>query len=246
MRILVLGNGVVGTTTAYYLARQGFEVVVVDRQNDVALETSFANAGQISPGYSAPWAAPGVPLKAIKWMFMEHAPLILQPRLDRQRIGWMLRMLGNCTSKAYAVNKGRMVRLAEYSRDCLDDLRAETGITFDERQRGTLQLFRTQAQVDGAGKDIEVLRADDVAYELLDVAGCVAAEPGLRNSQDRIVGGLRLPGDQTGDCFKFTEALAQKAAAAGVTFRYDTVINRLNMAGGRVVSVTTTQGEITG
>ncbi|HHX91988.1 MAG TPA: D-amino acid dehydrogenase, partial [Paracoccus sp.] len=246
MKIVILGSGVIGVTSAWYLAQAGFEVEVIDRQPSATMETSFANAGQISPGYSSPWAAPGIPLKAVKWLFMKHAPLIIQPQMDMAKLRWMIQMLGNCTNAAYAVNKGRMVRLAEYSRDCLDDLRARTGITFDDRQQGTLQLFRTQKQLDGAGKDIEVLRAGGVAYELLDVAGCVAAEPGLRNSQDRIVGGLRLPGDQTGDCFKFTEALAQKAAAAGVTFRHDTVIKRLNMAGGRVVSVTTTQGEITG
>ena len=246
MKIVILGSGVIGVTSAWYLAQAGFEVEVIDRQPSATMETSFANAGQISPGYSSPWAAPGIPLKAVKWLFMKHAPLIIQPQMDMAKLRWMIQMLGNCTNAAYAVNKGRMVRLAEYSRDCLDDLRARTGITFDERQQGTLQLFRNQKQLDGAGKDIEVLRAGGVAYELLDVAGCVAAEPGLRNSQDRIVGGLRLPGDQTGDCFKFTEALAQKAAAAGVTFRHDTVIQRLNMAGGRVVSVATTRGEITG
>ena len=245
MKIAVLGSGVIGVTSAWYLAQAGFEVEVIDRQPDVAMETSFANAGEISPGYSSPWAAPGIPLKAIKWMFMKHAPLIIQPGMDMAKLRWMAQMLGNCSSAAYAVNKARMVRLAEYSRDCLTELRTQTGISFDERQQGTLQLFRTQKQLDAAGKDIEVLRAGGVAFELLDVAGCLAAEPGLRGTQDRIVGGLRLPGDETGDCFKFTQALARRAAGLGVTFRHDTTITRLNMVEGRVASVTTTQGEIT-
>ena len=163
MRVLVLGSGVIGLTSAYYLAKQGADVTVIDRQPGPALETSFANAGEVSPGYSSPWAAPGVPLKALKWMFLRHAPLVIQPRLDWQRISWMARMLANCTSAAYATNKSRMVRLAEYSRDCLDELRSETGIQYDQRMQGTLQVFRKAEQMDAAGKDIEVLRADTEA-----------------------------------------------------------------------------------
>lgn len=245
MKVVVLGSGVIGVTSAWYLAQAGHDVTVIDRQPAAALETSFANAGEISPGYSAPWAAPGVPLKAIKWMFMEHAPLIIQPKMDMPKLRWMMQMLRNCTSAAYAVNKARMVRLAEYSRDCLTELRAETGLTFDERQQGTLQLFRTQKQLDAAAKDIAVLRETGVAFELLNVAGCIAAEPGLRASAERIVGGLRLPGDETGDCFLFTQRLAAKAAALGVTFRHGVSIHRLNMAGGRVASVTTSDGDVT-
>lgn len=245
MKIVVLGSGVIGVTSAWYLAQAGHEVTVIDRQPAAAMETSFANAGEISPGYSAPWAAPGVPLKAIKWMFMEHAPLIVNPKPDMAKIRWMLQMLGNCTHAAYAVNKGRMVRLAEYSRDCLTDLRAQTGIAFDERQQGTLQLFRTQKQVDAAGKDIDVLRQGGVPFEVLDVAGCLAVEPGLADAAGKIAGGLRLPKDETGDCFKFTQGLAARAAALGVTFRHGVSITRLNRAGDRITSVTTSEGEVT-
>lgn len=245
MKIVVLGSGVVGVTSAWYLARAGHEVTVIDRQPGPALETSFANAGEISPGYSAPWAAPGIPLKAIKWLFMQHAPLIIQPRPDPAKIRWVLQMLGNCTTAAYHTNKGRMVRLAEYSRDQLTDLRAETGISFDERQQGTLQLFRTQKQVDGAAKDIEVLREGGVPFEVLDVAGCIAAEPGLANAADKLAGGLRLPRDETGDCYKFTHSLAEKAEAIGVTFRHGVSIERLVMEGGRVASVVTSEGVVT-
>ena len=159
MRVAVLGGGVVGVTTAYSLAQAGHEVVVVDRQSGPALETSFGNAGEISPGYASPWAAPGIPQKAIKWLMMRHAPLILRPALDGEMLSWLFSMLSNCTASRYALNKGRMVRLAEYSRDRLIALRAATGIAYDERMQGTLQLFRTQYQLDGIGKDIEVLRA---------------------------------------------------------------------------------------
>ena len=150
-------------------------------------------------------------------MFQRHAPLVLQPRLDWQRLSWMARMLANCTSAAYAINKSRMVRLAEYSRDCLGELRAETGIEYDQRMQGTLQLFRKAEQMDAAGKDIEVLRADGVPFEVLDRAGCIAAEPGLAGAAERIAGGLRLPGDETGDCFKFTNRLAEMATGEGKT-----------------------------
>jgi D-amino-acid dehydrogenase len=172
MRVVVLGSGVVGVTSAFYLARAGHEVTVIDREQGPALETSFANAGQISPGYAAPWAAPGVPLKAVKWMFQKHAPLAIRPDdEDRQfQLQWMWQMLQNCTAERYAINKNRMVRLAEYSRDCLKALRAETGIQYEGRTGGTLQVFRTRQQFDGAAKDIAVLEEANVAYELLTAA----------------------------------------------------------------------------
>ena len=245
MKVIVLGAGVLGVTSAWYLAKAGHEVTVIDRQQGPALETSFANAGEVSPGYSSPWAAPGIPMKALKWMFQRHAPLVIQPKLDWQRISWMARMLANCTSSAYAINKSRMVRLAEYSRDCLGELRAETGIQYDQRMQGTLQVFRKPEQMDAAGKDIEVLRADGVPFEVLDCAGCIAAEPGLAGSADRIAGGLRLPGDETGDCFKFTNRLAEMAEAAGVTFRWGVSIEALEAEGGRISAVRTDKGRMT-
>ena len=239
MRVVVLGAGVIGVTSAWYLAQAGHEVTVIDRQQGAALETSFANAGEISPGYASPWAAPGIPMKALKWLFMRHAPLIIQPNFDMTRLTWMAQMLGNCTAEAYAVNKSRMVRLAEYSRDVLRELRAQTGIAYDERTQGTLQLFRTQKQVDAAEKDIAVLKADGVPFEVLTPEACVAAEPGLAASFDKITGGLRLPGDETGDCFKFTNRLAEMAEAAGVTFRWGVSIDKLERQGNRIAAVHT-------
>ena len=143
MRVIVLGGGVIGVSTAYCLAKAGHAVTVIERQPGPALETSFANAGEVSPGYASPWAGPGVPQKAIKWLTMRHGPLVIRPKLDPAMGVWMLRMLRNCTIARYAVNKSRMVRLAEYSRDKLRELRSETGLTYDERAQGTLQLFRS-------------------------------------------------------------------------------------------------------
>lgn len=245
MKVVILGAGVIGVTSAWYLAQAGHEVTVIDRQDGPALETSFANAGEVSPGYSSPWAAPGIPQKAIKWMFQRHAPLVLQPRFDMQRASWMAQMLKNCTSSAYAVNKSRMVRIAEYSRDCLKQLRADTGIRYDERMQGTLQVFRSEKQIDAVAKDIEVLQADGVPFEVLDRAGCVRAEPGLAPSQHLIAGGLRLPGDETGDCFKFTNTLAEMAAAAGVTFKWGVSVEAIEAEGGRVTGVRTSAGPVT-
>lgn len=245
MKILVLGAGVIGTTTAYYLARDGHEVTVIDRQPGPALETSFANAGEISPGYASPWAGPGIPQKAVKWLMMAHPPLILRASLDPAMIEWGLRMLANCTSNAYAINKARMVRIAEYSRDMLIALRAETPIAYDERMQGTLQLFREQKQVDAAHKDIEVLEQYGVPYQVLDRAGCIAAEPGLANSTANIAGGLRLPHDETGDCFIFTNKLAEMAKALGVDFRFNTNIEGIEQQGDRITGVRTDAGTLT-
>ena len=237
MRVLVLGSGVIGTVSAYYLARQGFEVTVVDRQPAVAQETSFANAGQISPGYASPWAAPGVPLKAIKWLLERHAPLAIKLTGDVDQYLWMAQMLRNCTASRYAVNKERMVRLSEYSRDCLNELRAETGIAYESRTLGTTQLFRTQAQVDAAAKDIAVLEQSGVPYELLDRDGIARVEPALAGAKHLLAGALRLPNDQTGDCQLFTTRLAEMARQLGVEFRFGQRIERLQANGDRVEGV---------
>jgi D-amino-acid dehydrogenase len=242
MKVLVLGGGVIGVTTAYYLAKSGHEVTVVDRQPKAAQETSFANAGEVSPGYSSPWAGPGVPVKAIKWLLMRHGPLVVWPKLDPAMWVWLLKMLRNCTAARYAVNKSRMIPIAEYSRDCLRSLRADIGIHYDARSQGTLQLFRKQAQLDGTAGDIEVLKQYGVPYDVLDRAGCIAAEPALAEVKDKFVGGLRLPEDETGDCQMFTEALAAQAAQLGVKFMFNTGIESLVADGARIGGVVTSAG----
>lgn len=242
MKVLILGSGVIGVTSAYYLARAGHEVTVVDRQPEPALETSFANAGEVSPGYSSPWAGPGVPVKAIKWLLMKHGPLVIRPKLDPVMWVWLLKMLRNCTSERYAVNKSRMIPIAEYSRDRLRDLRRDIGIQYDERSQGTLQLFRYQAQLDGTAEDIAVLKQYGVPFEVLSREGCIAVEPALSGVKEKFVGGLRLPQDETGDCRMFTQALAKHAEAIGVRFLFNTSIDRIVTEGARVSGVATSAG----
>ncbi|MFM4849814.1 D-amino acid dehydrogenase [Aeromonas rivipollensis] len=237
MDIVVLGGGVVGVTSAWYLAKAGHKVTLLERRGGVALETSHANAGQISPGYASPWAAPGIPLKAAKWLLQKHAPFTVRPTSDPFQLRWMLKMFANCTPAAYAVNKGRMVRLAEYSRDCMKLLRDELALDYEGRQLGTLQLFRSQAQRDASQRDIEVLEEYGVPYQSLDADGCEEVEPALARVRGKIVGGLRLPGDETGDCFRFTQALADEARRLGVEFVFNCAIDEVELAQGRAVAV---------
>ncbi|MFZ1872354.1 MAG: D-amino acid dehydrogenase [Chania sp.] len=237
MRVVILGSGVVGVASAWYLAKAGHEVTVIDRQAGPAMETSAANAGQISPGYAAPWAAPGVPLKAIKWMFQRHAPLAIRLDGSSFQLRWMWQMLRNCDTAHYMTNKGRMVRLAEYSRDCIKMLRQETGIQYEGRQGGTLQLFRTQQQFENAAKDIAVLEDAGVPYKLLEASQLATVEPALAQVAHKLTGGLQLPNDETGDCQLFTQQLAKLAQQAGVNFLFNRSVDRLLVEGDKITGV---------
>jgi D-amino-acid dehydrogenase len=242
MKVLVLGGGVIGVTSAWYLQRAGHEVMVVDRQAAPGLETSQANGGQVSWGAGTPWAAPGIPLKALKWMLRPHSPLVLHPRLDPAMWAWLFRMLANCTSARYAVNRERMLRLSRYSHECLVALRRDTGIRYDEHTTGILELFRTARELDDAMRDAALLRQWGVECHLLDRNGCVAQEPALHPSQGKIIGGLHFPGDESGDCFQFTQSLAKLAESQGVSFALDTRIERLEVDGDRITRVHTDKG----
>ena len=237
MRVVILGSGVVGVASAWYLAKAGHEVTVIDRQAGPAEETSAGNAGQISPGYAAPWAAPGVPLKAIKWMFQKHAPLAIRLDGTSTQLKWMWQMLRNCDMNHYQTNKSRMVRLAEYSRDCLKALREDTGIQYEGRQGGTLQLFRTEQQFASASKDIAVLEEAGVPYQLLESSQLASAEPALAQVAHKLTGGLRLPNDETGDCQLFTRQLAEMARQAGVKFEFNKSVDRLLVENGQIAGV---------
>lgn len=237
MRVLILGAGVVGVTSAWYLARAGHEVTVIERQPNVALETSFGNAGQISPGYASPWAGPGVPAKAVKWLLQKHPPLSVKPDGSLFQLQWLTQMLANCNEKSYAVNKARMVRLAEYSRDCFITLRSESGIGYEGRQQGTMQVFRTQKQLDDTAKDIAVLKEMGVPFELLSRDQLSRAEPGLEGVKQKLTGGLRLPNDETGDCHVFTTKLADMAKELGVRFLFNRSIDGLLVEGGALKGV---------
>jgi D-amino-acid dehydrogenase len=245
MKAIVLGGGVIGVTTAWYLRQAGHDVTVVDRQAQPGRETSYANGGQISWGAGNPWAAPGIPRKALQWMFRPHSPLVLRPRLDPALWAWLFKMLANCTPARYAINKERMLRLSRYSHECLIALRRETGIRYDESTTGVLDLFRTAQELDEAAKDIVMLQGWGVACQVLDRAGCVAREPALRVAQEKIAGGLYFPEDESGDCYEFTRALAYLAETRGVRFALSTRIERLVTNGAHLAHVITDKGELT-
>jgi D-amino-acid dehydrogenase len=175
-------------------------------------------------------------------MLMERSPLVIHPQMDWAMWRWLASFVRNCTTPRYQRNKARMVSLAEYSRDCLRELREKTGIHYDERSLGTLQLFRTQQQLDHVGKDVEVLRAQGVPFNILDRAGVIRHEPALAQVQEKYVGGLHLPDDETGDCFKFTQTLAGMAEQLGVVFHYGTPIRQLVTRSGHVTGVMTDSG----
>lgn len=244
MKVVILGSGVVGLTSAWYLSQAGFEVTVIDRQARSAEETSFANAGQISYGYSSPWAAPGIPAKAIKWLFEEHAPLKIKPSLSPELIQWASQMLVNCQFEKYRVNKSRMLTIANRSRECLAELNRNYDLNYQGRTKGTLQIFRNPAQLKAVEKDIALLEESGTKYQLMDPAQCLVQEPGLDNMQGNLVGGLYLPDDETGDCQLFCQQLQQMAEQAGVSFLFNTTVDKLNSENNQVVSVETSQGTI--
>lgn len=245
MHVVVLGAGVVGVTTAYYLARRGHTVTVLEQQPDVGMETSYANAGMITIGYAAPWSGPGVPMKSIKWAFQGDSPLKFSPRLDPAMAAWMWQWWRHCSMPRYLENKSRMVRLAAYSLSSLQSLRSETALHYDQRTLGTLQLFRAEAQLDAVKSDLLVLDDLGVNYKLLDAQACRQVEPGLVFSQQHIAGGLQLPDDETGDCFKFTQEIARHAQALGVQFRFNTKVNQLVHQQDRITAVDTSEGPVT-
>ena len=247
MKVVVMGAGVVGVTTAWYLAKGGAEVTVIDRQLGPGLETSYANAGELSYGMTSPWAAPGIPMKAVKWLFMKRRPLFIWPLISPTMWAWGVQMLRNCNEDSYRINKTRMVRISNYSRDCLPALIDQTGIEYDGRAQGTLQLFRTEKQLKGSKADQEILAEYGSPYEVLDRDGCIAAEPALAHVRDKFVGGLRLTADRTGDCRMFTTALAEKCAEAGVEFYYGQTVREIVVEAGKVIGVDTDPaGRITG
>ena len=244
MKILVLGAGVVGTTCAYYLAEAGHEVVVVDRQSGPARETSFANAGGVCPSFAGPWAAPGMPLKVVRWLFASHAPLMLRPRLDPSQWRWLAAFVRNCTAERFARNKARMQRIAHYSKACLVALRDTTGIAYDHGTGGVLQIFRTAEEIEGGARSAKVLASFEIPHRLVDADEARRIEPALSTARVPIAGGLHLPADETGDCHMFTSALVELLRQRGVTFRFDTTVERLVVEGGRLDSVETSRGPI--
>jgi len=243
MSVLILGSGIIGTTSAYYLAKQGHDVTVIDRQNSVALETSHGNAGQLSYSFSSPWAAPGLPLSLIKWMFSKYPPLIVNPNLNSETVKFLYQMLKNCNSKSYEINKSRMVRMSNFSKKCLLELEKDEDIFYEQRKQGSLLLFKSAKQVENIKKDLSLLEKLNIQYELLDLNGCIQAEPGLHHVKSEFTSGLRFANDCTGNCYLFTNQLYKKCLEMGVKFEFNTQIEDIQIEKERISSIKTNRGE---
>ena len=239
MHVMVLGAGVVGVTTAYYLARGGARVTVVDRQPGPALETSFANGGQISANHATPWAAPGTPWKALKWLGRVDAPLLLHPRYDPALFAWLKQFLANCRAERVRVNVERALRVALYSRRQLADLRRETQIEYDALTCGILHIFRDRREQRQALALVDFMNGLGCTRRAVGVEECVQLEPALAPSRATLVGGIFSPDDESGDAHKFTVALAERAQRLGVEFRYGEAITGFERQGARVAAVIT-------
>ena len=243
MSILILGSGIIGTTSAYYLAKQGHDVTVIDRQNSVALETSHANAGQLSYSFSSPWAAPGLPLSLIKWMFSKYPPLIVNPNLNSETVKFLYQMFKNCNSKSYEINKSRMVRVSNFSKKCLLELEKDEDIFYEQRKQGSLLLFKSAKQIENIKKDLSLLEKLNIQYELLDLNGCIQAEPGLHHVKSEFTSGLRFANDCTGNCYLFTNQLYKKCLEMGVKFEFNTHIDDILIEKEKVSAIKTNRGE---
>ncbi|NMG73250.1 D-amino acid dehydrogenase [Aromatoleum diolicum] len=237
MHVLVLGAGVTGVTTAWYLAKAGFQVSVVDRQPGAALETSHANGGQISISHPEPWANPGAPRTALRWLGREDAPLLFRPHADPAQWRWALAFLRECLPQRTRRNTAAVASLAVHSGERLRALRAETGITYDQLERGILHLFFTPAEFDHARTKLPMLEAHGIRARACGSDECVAIEPALAGVRDELAGGLYAPDDESGDACRFTQALAELAAQAGVHFHYNTTITNISRTRGIVDSI---------
>jgi D-amino-acid dehydrogenase len=237
MKIAVLGSGIIGISTAWWLAQSGHDVVVIDRCSGPARETSLSNGGQISVSHAEPWANPQAPLKLLKWMFQDDAPLLFRPQLDVRQWMWGLAFLRECLPGRLAPNIRAMVRLSEYSRATLRAMRADLGIQYDHLERGILSFYRDSHEFDLSQKAAGVMRDLGVERRAVSADEVVAIEPALASQRANIVGGDYTPDDESGDVNLFAVALAQRCLAAGVEFRYDTSATRLLSAGGEIQAV---------
>ncbi|MFT8891087.1 MAG: D-amino acid dehydrogenase [Acetobacter papayae] len=245
MKVIILGAGVIGVTSAWYLTRLGHDVTVIDRQPEAASETSSAGTGQIVPGCAFPWARPGLPLQAVRWLLSpQDSPLRLRKWPDPAMLRWLGLFMSNCTARAYTLNAARMRRVAEYSLHCLDTLRHETGITFDDQQEGLIRVFRTHKQMELARRAAHLLSEAGIEHKFMTVEGVLEHEPGLTHAAPLLVGGMRLAHEQSGDASLFTRRLARMAEAAGARFLYNTTIQGLDASAERILSVRTSEGHL--
>jgi D-amino-acid dehydrogenase len=227
MRVLVLGAGVVGVTAAWYLAQDGHEVTVLDRHPGAALETSFANGGQISASYAEPWANPEAPAKIVQWLGKEDAPLLFRLRLDPQQWRWGLQFLLECLPSRTRRNTIQCLNLALYSRDCLKELRAQTGIAYDHLERGILSFYTDAKEFRHGVEAAALMRQFGCDRDVKTVDECVAIEPALASCRDKLAGGIFTVSDESGDAQRFTQELARMAQSRGVRFRWNMAVERL-------------------
>ncbi len=239
MHVLVMGAGVVGITSAWFLRKAGYEVTVVDRQNKAGLETSYANGGQISVSHAEPWANPGAPLKVLKWLTEPDAPLLFKPRLDLAQWRWAISFLSQCTAAKAAYNIRQMVHLGTYSRAQLQALREETGIEYDCLSKGILHFYTNPREFEAALEPTRLMRELGCDRQIIDADRAIELEPALAPARHRIAGATYTPEDESGDARKFTQALAGLAEAAGVRFRYGTEVLGFEHTRDRILGVRT-------
>lgn len=244
MRALVLGAGLVGVASAWYLRQDGHEVTVVDRQSGPAMETSFANGGQISTSHAEPWANPAAPLKVLRWLGHEDSPLLWRLRADATQWAWGLRFLRECAPGRTRENMVAILRLALYSRSLLKELRPALRLEYDQQKRGILHFYTDEAEFEHAIPQAELMRRYGCDRLVKSAAECLAIEPALRNSTVPIVGGTYTADDESGDAHKFARALAGKAAGLGVVFRFGASVDALVAEGGRITGVRLAGGEM--
>lgn len=237
MKVAVLGSGIIGTATAWWLAQAGHEVVVVDRESGPAQETSRANGGQISVSYSEPWANPRMPLRLLKWLLSDNAPISFRPRMDMRQWAWGFAFLRECLPSRLAPNIRAMVALSEYSLATLKQMRAELGIEYHHLERGILNFYQDPAEFDLSQDAADLMRDFGVDRRVLTADEVIQIEPALAPARASIVGGDYTAEDESGDVYMFTSALAQLAQQAGVQFRFSTQVSRLLAAGGEVQAV---------
>ena len=246
MKIIVLGAGILGVTSAWFLRRDGHDVTVIDRQPGAGLETSYANGSQISVSYAEPWANPGAPLKILKWLGKEDSPLLFRLNADPHQWWWGLAFLANCTPGRTRFNTIQLTNLGLYSRNTLIALRRDTGIQYDELERGILHLYESEQEYGAARPGLELMREFGCTINFLNPDEIVKLEPALASYRTRLVGGAHAPEDESGDAFKFTQRLAALAASRGVEFRYDTPVLSLKEQGGRIAGVVVKNGRLNG
>jgi D-amino-acid dehydrogenase len=237
MKVLVLGAGIIGTSTAWHLQQRGHDVTVVDRQPAAARETSFANAAQISVSYCEPWANRHAPAKLLKWMFRDDAPLLFRPQLDWQQWRWGLQFLAQCNDAAFERNVRQLVALGAYSHAALKDVVRATGIEYQRLERGIAHFFTDQASFDGAGEAARLMQKYGVQRKVVSRDELLAIEPAFKSFAHRIVGGTYTASDESGDARLFTEQLAQRCETRGVQFLFNHDVERLVKAGGAVETV---------